>query len=238
MLARVLSSWGKMLGLGTAPAPAGEERRAFGRFTCDVEITCQPTSRDRPDHWPARARNVSRGGVCLRVPRAFHLGELLSVTLPSRENESTAEVLACVVRCDEIAPGAWEVGCTFATPLSEGDLRRFDAGARPGGTDEQRQWLRFPCKAEAVYQVVRSREEGGATAASVVNISGGGIALQVIDPVQVGELLSVELRRDGEAVVTALASVVRTTVERNGRRVVGCNFIDELPESRLERLLA
>src|SRR5262245_38675930 len=238
MLARVLTSWGKMLGLGKHPAPRENERRTFGRIPCDVETTCRPTDRQRTERWPARARNVSRGGVCLRLPRSFQLGELLSVTLPSAANEGTAEVLACVVRCDEIEGDAWEVGCTFATPLSENDLRRFDAGRTPDAPTEQRQWARFPCKAEAVYQLVRSREPGGMTPASVVNISGGGIALQVSDPLHVGELLSVELRREGTAILTALASVVRATVDRSGERIVGCNFIHELPEAQLERLLA
>ena len=239
MLARVLTSWGKMLGLSSPSTSADEDdRRAFGRIACDVETTCQPTSRDRGDRWPARVRNISRGGACLRLPRAFQLGELLSVSLPHAEEESASEVLACVVRCDEIDADTWEVGCTFASSLGDADLRRFDDRRELGASEDLRQWERYPCKAEAVYQVVRSPDLSGTTSASVVNISGGGIALRVVDPVRVGELLSVELRREGAAILTALASVVRTTVERNGHRVVGCNFIHELPEAQLTRLLA
>jgi c-di-GMP-binding flagellar brake protein YcgR len=238
MLARVLSSWGRLMGLGKQPAAVEEERREFGRISCDVETTCQPTSRDRAERWPARARNVSCGGVCLRLPRAFQPGELICISLPTAGDEAASEILACVVRCDEAEGDGWEVGCTFASPLADADLRRFDARRGPGGPDDQRQWARFRCQAEVVYQVVRSPDPGGTTPAKVVNISGGGIALQVVDPLRVGELLSVELRRQGAAVLTALASVVRTTVERDGKRIIGCNFIHELPEAHLVRLLA
>jgi len=52
----------------------------------------------------------------------------------------------------------------------------------------------------------------------------------------VGELLSLELRRDGEA-LTTLASVVRTTTAPDGTRVVGCNFIRELTDEQVLALL-
>lgn len=240
MLARVWSSWGKWLkgSPRSAGAVAEEDRRAFGRIPCDVETTCQPTSRDRADRWPARVRNVSRGGACLRLPRSFQLGELLSVSLPAKPEESTGEVLACVVRCDEVEGDGWEVGCTFATALGETDLRRFEFPRGEGVLNEQRHWVRHPCRAEVVYQVVQAKEMTQTTGASVLNISGGGVALQVADSLHVGDLLSVELRRDGAAILTALASVVRTTVERTGERIVGCNFIHELSEAQLAQLLA
>ena len=67
-----------------------------------------------------------------------------------------------------------------------------------------------------------------------------GVALEVADEaLSVGDLLSVELSRQGqqEVVLTALASVVRTTQGRNGLRLAGCNFISELPEEQMAELL-
>jgi hypothetical protein len=86
--------------------------------------------------------------------------------------------------------------------------------------------------------VVRSAEPGDRQPAAVMNVSGGGVALQVNEALNVGDLLSVELRRDDRAVVTALASVVRTTLLPSGERLIGCNFIDELPEDQVTSLLA
>jgi hypothetical protein len=179
-------------------------------------------------------RNISRGGINLVLSRSFRPGELLSVALPG--NGEDTEVLACVMRCDEVA-GAWQLGCTFATQLSDDDLRRFGARAARTSPPDQRTWERFPCQAQAAFTVVRSKEPA-ARPVSVVNISAGGIALQVTSPLSIGELLSVELRRsEGQPVLTTLASVVRTTTERTGGHIVGCNFIHHLPEEQIRQLL-
>jgi hypothetical protein len=78
--------------------------------------------------------------------------------------------------------------------------------------------------------------------ATVVNVSANGIGLQALQELTVGDLLSIELRRgDGPPVLNTLASVVRTTVERAGERaparVAGCNFIHQLTEEQLQRLV-
>jgi hypothetical protein len=80
--------------------------------------------------------------------------------------------------------------------------------------------------------------ESCAVKAEVVNISVGGVALQVTTPVPVGALLTLQLRLgEGEPVITTLASVVRTTTERDGARLVGCTFIHELSEEQVRQLL-
>ena len=74
--------------------------------------------------------------------------------------------------------------------------------------------------------------------ATVINISANGLAMLAPAALSVGELLSVELRRkEGQPVLTTLASVVRTIVERSGKRITGCNFINELSEGQLRLLL-
>ena len=233
MLARALSSCGRLLGLWQPARPAEEERRAFGRLACEVETTCQPVGREPDGAFVARVKNVSRGGLCLTAARPARPGGLLSVSLPARAGEGPPEVLACVVRCDETSADRWELGYTFATPLSGDDLERF---APADARIEKRGQPRFDCAAQVTYQVVNSPRP--AAAATVLNISGGGVALRVREPLAVGDLLSVELRREGVAPLTALASVVRTAVEADGERVVGCNFIHELPEEQIARLLA
>jgi hypothetical protein len=97
--------------------------------------------------------------------------------------------------------------------------------------------VRFPCPAQAVFTVVGA-EPTSPSQGLVLNISAGGIAMQVLMPRMVGELLSIELwRGEDRPVVHTLASVVRTTLERGGQRIVGCNFIHELTEEQVRRLL-
>jgi hypothetical protein len=180
--------------------------------------------------------NISRGGIALVVTDSFRPGELLSVALPGGGEESS-EVLACVERCDAADGGRWELGCTFATQLTDDDLVRFGARRERAVPPDKRVWVRFDCHARARYQVVRAAEPAPSRHAAVVNISAGGVALRVSDSLNVGELLSVDLFRDDRQVLTTLASVVRTTVTAADERTVGCNFIRHLSEEQIEALI-
>jgi c-di-GMP-binding flagellar brake protein YcgR len=235
MLARALSSWGRLLGLGRSGPASEEERRLWGRVPCDVETTCQLASDHSGQRLAARVRDLSRGGVSLTVPRSFELGTLLSVSLPA--SGAGVEVLACVVRCAHHGPENWELGCTFAAELSDEDLRAFGARRERAAEIDQRDWVRYDCHAQAAYQAIRSEDPEARHQATVLNISAGGIALQVEEALHVGDLLSLELSRDGTFVLTTLASVVRTGTGPGGVRLVGCNFIRELAEEQILTLL-
>src|SRR5215213_3936467 len=127
MISRTLTGWGRLLGLGR-PQPPEKERRLWDRTACDVETVCRPTARGREGGGvPARVQNVSTGGACLHLAAALQPGELFSLRLPGGPADELAEVLACAVRCDSLGgDSAWEVGCSFASPLSAHDLTRFD----------------------------------------------------------------------------------------------------------------
>ncbi len=231
MLARALSSWGKLLRFGSSTVE--EERRLWGRILCDLETTCQAVGSEGGDRLPARVQNISQGGVNLLLVEAFQPGALLSVALPCA---ASTEVLACVVRCEPY-DGGWQLGCTFASPLTDDDLDRIESGAGRIPALEQRGRARFPCRAGARYQLVRTPELSEQRSIEVLNLSASGIALQGDAPLRVGELLSLELSRDGTAVLTTLASVVRTDIAEDGARFAGCNFIHELAEEQVGRLL-
>ena len=238
MIGRTLSGWGRLLGLGKSKSSTEDERRLWGRFPCNVLTTCKPTRNRATDGVPARVKNVSMVGSCIHLPVAFSLGELISVHLPGPKGESS-DILACVVRCDWIDEMTWAVGCTFASPLSAQELRRFDATTSEPTASDRRGWERFPCQAHASYQFVGSNEFDEIDeirSAPIVNISAGGLALQPDSMLEVGDLLSVDLSHGEEHVVTALASVVRTYRDET-RLVIGCNFIQELTEETLARLL-
>lgn len=235
MLARALNSWGRMLGLGSSAPNESEDRRTWGRYPCNVETTCAPASHEEQERRPVRVLNVSSGGVFLLGDTAYQPGDLLRVRIPQAADQGVSEVLACVVRCASRPQGAHEVGCTFSTPLSEEELRSFQS-ATPAVDREQRSQPRYACQARATYHLVEAGEGQPALPAGVINVSGGGIALLVTELLSVGDLLSVELRRDDHT-LAALASVVRTTVGPDGSRLAGCNFIHELPAEKLAPLL-
>jgi hypothetical protein len=237
MLMRVFSSWGKLFGLGTAFPKVEEERRAWGRIPCNVETTCAAAKSGPSRRVPARVRNVSRTGINLELPIAYEPGEMLSVLLPGGDADEACELLACVTRCESAAEGAHKTACTFATHLTNDEMSRFGGLKSQESDSDQRVWARFPCPAQAVFKVV-GEEETAHSQGLVLNISASGIAMQVLTPRMVGELLSIELwRGEDRQVVNTLASIVRTTVERDGQRIVGCNFIHELTEEQVRRLL-
>jgi hypothetical protein len=235
MIARALAGWGRMLGLGRGQSAAEEDRRLCGRLTCDVPTVCKPTRDRAADGIRGSVKNVSLAGACLHLPVALPPGELFSLHLPGPAGESS-DALACVVRCDPLDGTTWAIGCTFASPLDARELRAFDDKAGGPSPSDRRAWERFPCAARAAYQLVQAAEVGRDCPATIVNISGGGVALQPEQPLEVGELLSIDLCHGDEFVVTALASVARTYRDES-RFIVGCNFIRELGEETLARLL-
>jgi hypothetical protein len=232
MWSKALSSWGRLLGRGKSDG-AEDERRLWGRVPCDVETTIESAGPDLGPPLPAHVRNVSRGGINLTSGQKFEPGWLLCVALPVGDG---TQVLACVVRCEALPSGLWELGCTFAAQLSDEDLQNLGARREKAGPPDQRAWVRYPCHAVASFQVVRANEPSTSQAA-VLNVSANGIALQVEAPLHVGELLNLELSRDGERVLTTLASVVRTATAPDGALVIGCNFIRELDDEQVAALL-
>src|SRR3954470_18710309 len=99
MLSRALSSCGRLLGLGRAPA-AEEDRRAWGRLDCALQTSCAAARSEGAERHSVTVKNVSAGGICLAAGAEFCPGQLLRVAVPHAEHEAASEVLACVVRCD------------------------------------------------------------------------------------------------------------------------------------------
>lgn len=237
MINRAFSAWKRLLGLGKVKEPNPEDRRNAGRSPTNMETVCQKTTPEHGSWVKTHVRNLSTQGACLHVPCDFSPGQLISLVLPCKEEGDHFEVLCCVVRCVSRGANEWEVGITFAAEMDEQDLQYVLAGdASVIEEEDQRNWIRFPCRAEAAYQVVRD-EEGSPNwlQAKLLNISGGGMAMKVTERLLVGDLLSVELRRKGQPILTALASIVRTE-DHKGEHFVGCNFIRSLPTDQLNLL--
>lgn len=237
MFQRVLRTWGRLVGRQPAPAAVAEDRRVWVRYPCDLETTLRPANEPQPQRLSARVLDISRGGVHLLVNEHLEPGDLLNVDLPGASEQYPSSALAYVVRVSARPGGEWSVGCTFATELEDEDLQPFGAKRQKAGAPDQRAWVRFPCDAQATYQLVRAIELPPRPA-RVLNISPSGIALETDGAVAIGALLSLALcDAQGEGGLTMMASVVRVTAQEDGCWVLGCNFIRELAERELQALL-
>lgn len=234
MFAQALAACGRLLGLGPKQAGVEDDRRAWGRAHCDMRTRVRPAA---GAIWqPATVANISQGGIGLLLPTGFTPGALVGIAVPGPDD--TAEVLACVVRCDRLEDGTHSVGCTFAAILSDEDLARFGARQAQAGPDDQRLWERFPCKAQAFLQRTRPHESPAVRAAVVRDISAGGIAVEADSDLHVGDLVQIDIVRDDETLFTTLASITRVSLDQlSGRHVIGANFIGELPEDCLARMM-
>lgn len=215
---------------------ANEERRIWVRRPCDLTAYFQSTNGQMADRQAAQVRDISRGGMNVVVKERFEPGAQLSVELPGNGDRPAFTVLACVVHALPHADNQWALGCSFADELTDDDLRPFGARRARTQAADQRIWERFPCRVEAKYSVMRAADPT-TQAATVVNISANGVALQVRRAIDVGSLLNLQLRRSGEHTdLEILACVVRVTPQPNGEQLLGCNFISELDDKQIQGL--
>lgn len=96
------------------------ERRAHPRIpitdrTLQAEATPQGGV---PMTFPARAQNISRGGVGFWYEKALDIGTPCHVELPLQSGESLA-VEGRVANCRRVALNVHEIGVAFETPLDE-----------------------------------------------------------------------------------------------------------------------
>jgi hypothetical protein len=215
-----------------------EERRVRVRYPSGALTKFQPVNGVEHPPLSARVRNVSRGGINLLVPERLEPGSMLSIDLPSPDGDTPCTVLACIVHVSAQPDGEWAVGCTFSQELSDAELRVFGGQRRkPSAPDDQRNWVRFPCRVKAACQVVTETPEPP-WPAEVLDLSPSGIGLRVERPIETGALLNLDLHdADGRIATSMLACVVHVTGPENGQLSLGCNFIRELSEQELEALL-
>jgi len=219
-----------------AEGPA-DERRVWLRHPVDLRTQVAPAADGADGGFAARVGDVSRGGIRLVAERPVDPGALLTVGLPDEGGREALTVLACVVRCHEMGPRQWALGCSFSQELSDDDLKAFGAAGAPADPADNRAWERYPCDVRASCQTVSAPEET-AWEARVLNVSPAGMALLVPREVDNGVLLSVALHGpNGGEPLTILACVVHVREQTDGARLLGCNFIRELNEADLKRLL-
>jgi hypothetical protein len=228
---------------GTPQAAEGglavaEERRVRVRYPSSAEATLALVNGTEHPRLSGRVRNVSRGGINLVVPHHFEPGTMLGIDLPAPDGGPCSTVLACVIHASEAPGGEWALGCTFSQELTDAELWAFGGQRqKPSAPDDQRTWVRFPCRVRAACQVVADPPEA-AWPAEVLDISPSGIGLGVGRPIEPGTLLNLDLQDPAGRITTSmLACVVHVTDREGGGRALGCNFIRELSEQELQALL-
>ncbi len=213
------------------PQPA--QQRVWVRHPSSLATHCQPVVGREGARWSAVIRDFSRGGIRLVLARQLEPGTLLNVELPA----SSTSVLAYVVHAKRLPDGQWATGCHFTRELSDDDWQALTGAPVQADSINQRQGARYRCAARASCQRVLGEDE--VWAARVVDLSPGGVRLEVDREVETGTLFHVELfPAEGESVCTMLACVVHVTLGPGGERLVGCNFIRQLSEENLHALLA
>jgi hypothetical protein len=241
MLQETFSFWRRLVGVAPAPVsvvPAPQdERRLWVRYAAELQGNLQLAQEQDAGSILANVRDLSVGGANLQLDRRLDLGQMVTLELPSDQDETTI-VLACVVRATPNPDKTWSIGCVFSRELSPEDLHRFGARKQPAADSDQRTWVRFACFLQAAYRRVNDPANPLPCPAQILNISANGIGLSVEPSLKAGTLLNVDLLdKQGKYVRTLLACVVHTTRRSGGDYAIGCNFIRVLSEAELHSLL-
>ena len=104
--------------------PPGADRRAWVRYECKGDIAFQPLVERKAGTWrPAQVGNISAKGIGLTLKAPLERGSILSVKLEGAAKRFSQPLLVRVVRSVQRSGGVWHLGCTFAIPLGEEELR-------------------------------------------------------------------------------------------------------------------
>jgi serine/threonine-protein kinase len=221
----------------TEPSAAtSRERRAYVRFQCQLDSSCRSLGAGTNLHWDARVLDISKGGVALVLNRRFEPGTLLEVDLHTTTPGALHNAMVRVMNVRRQGDGSWVLGCAFSHELDEQELWVFRAERVRPPSPDSRAWIRFPCVADHQVRAVAVTQDRWP--AKMLNISAGGVALQVQRHVEVGTHLRLELQGDPDLPpLLVLAHVVHATALSGGDWILGCAFSHELTDDELDMLL-
>ena len=192
MFEKTFTFWRRLIGKESAPAKETtaleDDRRLWVRYAADLRGEVQLAEKGFRDRIRANVRDLSLGGASLLVERPLPAGQMLSLELPSADNE-VHTVLACVVRATPEEEGKWSLGCVFSRELTHDDLQRFGADKVQADHDDQRIWVRYDCALTASCRRFGDPADE-AQRVKVLNISASGIGLAFASSVESGTLLT------------------------------------------------
>lgn len=106
------------------PTLQAKDNREYERYSCVMVVSCQTSEEvDYVPPRPARVLNISRGGLCLILYDRFEPGTVLTIGLTNTTEHFLPPLRVRVVHSREQPDGTWVVGCAFANPLSDAELR-------------------------------------------------------------------------------------------------------------------
>jgi hypothetical protein len=105
-----------------APPPAARQRAAE-RIPCDLRLNSRLLRR-RLACAALQVVDISLTGLALLLDRPLGRGTILAIDV-QRGQATIRTLLARVVHVTERGPGAYAIGCEFASQLSEQELREL-----------------------------------------------------------------------------------------------------------------
>lgn len=100
-------------------------RRAWVRHMCDYATSCQPHTGCVDQSWPARIRDISRGGVRLVMHHRFDKETILNIQMEGDDSQGTRVALLEVVHVEELPDGSFGYGCRFTKSLNDQEVARL-----------------------------------------------------------------------------------------------------------------
>jgi serine/threonine protein kinase len=113
----------------TSPPPA--ERRVSLRHlstqpaTCTIDIGALAGNSEMQEDWPAVVQDISTTGIGVILARRFEAGTVFAVELEGKSGAALPSRPVRVVRVRADHLGHWLHGCTFLTPLTDGECQHL-----------------------------------------------------------------------------------------------------------------
>jgi hypothetical protein len=102
---------------------SGREKRAHVRYPSRQGGRCVPVAGHKEDEWVASIQDISLTGIGLLINRRFEVGTVLQIRVQAQAREAPQHLMVRVVRQQAQSPRKWLLGCSFASPLSEDELK-------------------------------------------------------------------------------------------------------------------
>lgn len=102
--------------------PERDDGRAWQRFACDTDTEFHCVVAAEHEKLRAKIRNISAGGFAMLVNHQFEPNTLIQLQMFDAGGQPAQTIMARVVHAGAQPDGAWLLGCTFVTELSDSEL--------------------------------------------------------------------------------------------------------------------
>jgi len=182
----------------------------------DAVVTITRTEEDDHQTLSAELVDISQYGAKIRVPVSLRFEEALQLKIEVAGVELEYLGVASVRHIRALDDENWLVGCAIAPPLSD---EAFSYLATTAGK-ERRRFRRLPIAAKAT---VRRQAQTEGSAATLHNLSSGGICFSSDVHYQVGESVQLSLE-DNDGELRVIEAIICWQVDGPDGSIAGCQF--------------